>query len=198
MNCKIQIFFIVVTLLFCNEGKSQNLNKNDSLTISKTVVDFFEWYLTAIREHRYSEFQPSILEGVNGMTTLQVDKYLKNLIRYGFSDSLILREKSSYLPCESNLKKIKFTDFKANFDDLDEIENIECDFGNNYRWIGGQEAPMGIRVKNIMQINSVSVEVVIDYFDESDEMNKVFFWGSNSVSMRRISGIWKIDNIHSY
>jgi len=198
MNGKMRLFFIVMTVLICNGARAQKSNTVDSLTISKIVVDFFEWYLTEIKNHRYSEFQPSIIEGANGMTTLYMDNYLENLIKNGFSDSLILREKLSYLPCDVNLKRIRFNDFKANFSDLDDIENIDCDFGNYYRWIGGQEAPNGIRIKNIKHINSVTVEVVIDYFDESEEMNKAFFWGNNSVFLRRIGGIWKIDNISSH
>lgn len=72
------------------------------------------------------------------MTTLDYSKYIKNLVKYSFSDSLIAKEKLSYQVCINNLAKVKYSDF-LKFDGLDDFESRKCDFTNYYRWTGGQE-----------------------------------------------------------
>ena len=175
---------------------AQNSTINDSLIIGRTVNEFFAWYINAIKQKSYSEFQPTFVESSSGMTTLNYTKYVNNLNKFGFSDSLITKEVSFYKHCVDELEKVKYSEFNTQFIDLDDFENIECDFGNYYRWIGGQEPIDGIRILTVKFINSSSASVNIDYYDFNSEDNRNIYWGNNWVTMIRVNNTWKINNIN--
>ncbi|MFB6319042.1 hypothetical protein [Saccharicrinis sp. FJH54] len=193
------IWVLIFLLLFSNKLSASDFMKNDSLKVAEIVNEFYEWYITAIKEKNYSEFGPKFIENKNGMTTLEFSTYLKNLKTKAFSDSLILKEKQSYQVCIRNLEKVKYSDFqKTSFTDLDEFEQAHCDFGNYYRWIGGQEPIDGIRIKKTTFQSTDLVIVKIDYFEYSKEKNEKYFWGENRLTLKKLRNHWFIYRIDSW
>lgn len=189
---------LLIAAIFCStiEAAAQPSANTDSLKISKIVTDFFGWYMGAIQQHKSAAFQPIFAERKDGMTTLDFSEYFQNLTQYGFSDSLLFKEKASYQRCIDELEKVKYSDFKAQFTDLEDFENIECDFGNYYRWTGGQEPIGGIRIQTVRLNNSFSATVAIEYFDYDSESEANIYWGRNVLTMRKVNGLWKIDDVH--
>jgi hypothetical protein len=171
----------------------------DSIKVVQIVNGFYDWYLTSIKEKKYSDFKPKFVESNNGMTALDCSKYLDNLKLYGFSDSLINKERQSYSDCIENLEKVKYSDFqKSTFTDLDVYEQTNCDFGNYYRWTGGQEPIDGIRIIDVKFISTDKVYIAIDYFEFNSDENKKYYWGKNGLTLRLVNENWKIDQIDSW
>jgi hypothetical protein len=192
----IQILFIAV---LSTPVSASDIDKTDSLEIAGIATSFFDWYLTAIKEHRYVDFEPRFVENGTGMTTLNDSAYIKNLIRYKFSTTLIYKERQSYKTCIDNLKKTKYSDFKKTiFIDLDEYEKAQCDFGNYYRWIGGQVPIDGIRITGIESNGRGQVLVTIEYFTMNLKSNKRDYWGRNTLTMTKINHEWYIDKFDSW
>lgn len=196
MKYKFGLILIALTFFLTTKLTTQSSTKSDSLTICKTVTDFFGWYIDAIKQKKHSDFQPTFVELKNGMTTLNFTKYFNNLAKYGFSDSLLIKEKLSYQHCIDELAKIKYSDFDTKYSDLDDFENIQCDFSDYYRWTGGQEPIDGIRIKDVKFNNSFSVTVQIEYIDYNSEEKKNIYWGSNLVTLTKTKNSWEIENIN--
>jgi hypothetical protein len=181
-----------------NLRASDNLNP-DSIKIVHTVNGFYNWYLTSVKEKRYSDFKPRFVESKNGMTTLDYSIYVDSLKKHGFSDSLIIKEKQSYSDCIESLRNVKYVDFqKTIFTDLDEYEQTNCDFGNYYRWTGGQEPIDGIRIINIKFLSIDKAVVSIDYFETNNKENKRYYWGLNNLTLIKIDNDWFIDKVDSW
>ncbi|BDD03869.1 hypothetical protein [Aureibacter tunicatorum] len=87
---------------------------------------------------------------------------------------------------------------KTLFTDLDDYEKANCDFGNYYRWIGGQEPIDGIKIDSVKFVNPNSVLVTISYFDIEPNKNKKYHWGKNHLSLIKIDDNWFIDKIDSW
>lgn len=193
------IVILIVLIGFANNLKASNDLKTDSIKVTQIVNGFYNWYLSAIREKNYSEYKPRFVNTKNGMTTLDLSKYIENLVINGFSDSMILKEKQNYLDCIENLAKVKYSDFeKTTFTDLDDYEQANCDFGNYYRWIGAQEPIDGIRINDVKFISVDLVLVSIDYFELNTKENRKNYWGKNSLTLKRIYSKWHIINIDSW
>jgi hypothetical protein len=193
------IIILIVLIGFSINSRASDDLKADSIKVIQIVEGFYNWYLTAIKEKVYSDYKPKFVESENGMTTLDYSKYIENLTKYRFSDSLIIKEKQSFSDCIENLGIVKFTDFqKTTFVDLDEYEQANCDFGNYYRWIGGQEPIDGIRIKRVKFISTDVALVSIDYFEIKSEERKKHFWGKNSLILKRFYNEWYIDKIDSW
>ena len=191
MKCRSVLIFIVLTFSLSSELIAQESANNDAPIIYKTVSNFFDWYIDAIKQHKGSAFKPTFVESQSGMTTLDFSEYFTNLIRNGFSDSLIIKEKMSYKRCITNLENVKYIDLKTKFDALDDLERADCDFGNYYRWMGGQEPVDGVRIKSLQFNNPDSATAIVDYF----YYNSKDYWGENVIKLIRIKGDWKIDDI---
>jgi hypothetical protein len=193
------IGILIVLIGFSNKLKASDDLKADSLKVTQIVNEFYSWYLTAIKNKEYAEFKPRFVETKNGKTSLDFSEYLENLSANGFSDSLIIKEKLSYSECVDNLEKVNFTDFKKTvFTDLDEYEQANCDFGNYYRWIGGQEPIDGISINGVKFITADIVLVSIDYFEHDTKENKKHYYGKNSLTLKRLNNEWSIDNFDSW
>nr|WP_321406448.1 hypothetical protein [uncultured Carboxylicivirga sp.] len=194
-SISILILFIVIS----NDLIASKDQESDSIKITKTVNEFYNWYLTSIKEKKYSAFKPKFVESKNGMTTLDYSEYFNNLKIHKFSDSLIKREKQSYCECIENLGKVKYTEFqKTIFTDLDEYQQTKCDFGNYYRWTGGQEPIDGIRINEIKFISNNSVLVIINYFETDTNEDKRYHWGENHLTLIKLDNEWFIDQIDSW
>jgi len=191
-----QSFFLILLLVtFALAAKAENISNKDSSEVSIKVSDFFNWYLTVIQEQQYKEFQPQFAEDKNGMTTLDYSIYVNNLRKYHFSDSLIQTEKLYYQKCIGNLGKIKYTDFKKNYTDLGQFEEIDCDFSNSYRWTGGQEAPDKMKIIKIEFKNNDTALITVSYGSSTIGDNEDSYWGSIIVNMKKNNGSWEIDKL---
>jgi len=167
---------------------------SDSVKVEKIVNNFFNWYIGEIKTNNSVEFMPQFVESNQGMTTLDFSKYLKNLRQYQFSDSLIESERLTYLECTSHLEKVKYSDFKSSWTDLDDFESTDCDFANSYRWTGGMEPIDCIRIVDL-KMTSNQTGVVQLKFCGIDSNNKEYFWGKKTVILEKQYDNWKIVKI---
>ena len=174
--------------------EAQNINKLDSIEICGITLGFFNWYINAIKGEHGEEFQPRFVESRNGMTTLDFAKYFENLKKFNFSDSLIMKERESYQVCLNNLDKIKFSDFEAKINDLSDFEKIQCDFGNYYRWTGGQEICDGVQISTIIFLGKNSCVVKVEEYG-TNEMKTKDIWGFLNVKLIRQNNTWFINDM---
>ena len=193
------IWILILFIGFSSNLRASDNSSADSIKVAQIINGFYDWYLTSIKEKKYSDFKPKFVESKNGMTTLDYTKYLDNLKEHRFSDSLINKERQSYSDCIENLGKVKYSDFqKTTFTDLDEYEQANCDFGNYYRWTGGQEPIEGIRIIDVKFISTDKAYVTIDYFEFNSDENKKYYWGKNGLTLIKIDSDWFIDKIDSW
>jgi hypothetical protein len=193
------IWILILFIGFSNNLRASENYTVDSIKVTQIVNKFYDLYLTSIKEKKYSDFKPKFVQTINGMTSLDYTKYLDNLQIYRFSDSLIIKERQSYSVCLENLGKIKYSDFQiTTFTDLDEYERANCDFGNYYRWIGGQEPIDGIRIIDIEFISTDKAYITIDYFVFNSGEDKKYYWGKNGLTLIKIDSDWFIDQIDSW
>ena len=195
MKLKISIVIVFLfnlsTILF-----GQELNTKDSLDACTITNDFFEWYIDATNKRINSAYQPRFIESEIGYTTLDFKEYFKNLKKYHCSKTFIENERESYTECLKNIEEITIVYFKEQFTDIDQLEEINCDFENYYRWTGGQEPIQGIRILKIEMISNNQIKVTIDYSSEKGESNKIKYWGKNEITLLKIKAKWKINDIN--
>jgi len=173
-----------------NEVSDKKISTQDSIEISNVVHGFYNWYSKEINEKHSKGFKPEIIKTAEGMSTLFLDNYLNNLRKNGFSQVLIEKEKESYQPCISELNKIKFKDLDTL--DLYQIKKIKCDFGNNYRWGGGQEGIDGIKIHSCQKKIDTAI-VVGEFYNQYGE--EYHFWGRNQeIVLIQVDSTWKILN----
>ena len=191
------ILTLLSFLVFNVTASSSNLSDNlDSTKIQSTINQFYDWYINAIKDRRYSEFQPRFTKSIDGMTTLDLKEYKSNLRKYGFDDSLIDSESQSYQECIKHLSEVPYSDFKkTKFVDLYEYEVSECDFTNYYRWIGGQEICDGIEIQNIEFINDRAT-VLLKKYDLRNDQSRMYWNYSIKVELRNNKGNWTIESIN--
>ena len=187
--------FIVILFSF-NLTYGQNLNTSDSMNVSTVIKEFFNWYVDAIKRTIKTDYQPKFVKGKNGMTTLNFKGYFANLKRLHCTENLIQNERDSYNECLSNISKIKFTDFKTRFTDLDQFESVNCNFENYYRWTGGQEPIDGIIIERIEQIHINTFIATVTYYTDNGKDYGVSYWGTNKISMLKNNDKWMINDIN--
>jgi hypothetical protein len=193
MKNKILILLYALSIV---PGYGQKSKYKDSIEVCLMTNDFFRWYLNSINGIEKSVYQPGFIEDKNGMTTLDFKEYFENLKKHGCSDELMKRERESYNKCLKNIEGIKYSDFIAQYTDLDQFEKINCDFENYHRWTGGQEPVHGIRIKNITSTSNNKIIVNLEYCVDNGGNSKISYWGNNKVTMVRINKDWKIDSIN--
>lgn len=167
---------------------------SDSVKIEKIVNNFFSWYIGVTKTNNGSEFIPQFVENEKGMTTLEFSKYLENLRKYHFSNSFIEVEKLTYQECISHLEKVRYSDFKTSWTDLDDFESTNCDFANSYRWTGGMEPIDCVKIVDL-KFNSNQTGLVQLKFCGFDSNGKEYFWGKKIVILEKQNGNWKITKI---
>jgi hypothetical protein len=187
-------YFEQISLLLESNPNAQKVKDSDSIKIEKIVNNFFNWYIGVIKTNNSVEFMPQFVESDNGMTTLDFSKYLENLRKYQFCDSLIEAERLTYQECILQLEKVKYFDFKTSWTDLDDFESTGCDFSNSYRWTGGMEPIDCIRIVDL-KIISNQTGIVQLKFCGIDSNNKEYFWGKKTVILERENDNWKITKI---
>ena len=197
-NSAAKSVLILLILAFVRTGYSQvNANlERDSIQIVMTIEEFYDWYLSAIEERYNTDYKPVFTEDENGFVALDFKTYIKMLKKYKVSKELLNIELASYNECLDNLKGIKYSIFKTDFTDLDHIEEVQCDFGNSFRWIGGQEPVEGIAIKTVAFQGNTNALVAIDYF-YTDQENVRKYYGGNEIAMVKIKGDWSINEVES-
>jgi hypothetical protein len=189
------ISIVVFSFLANNNLLAQNPVKNDSIKVAVTITRFYDWYLKAIKENRKYEFEPMFSKTSTGMTSLDFSVYIKNLKKFRFSDPLISREQESYKICCDSLINIKHSDFEIRYNDLSDFEQIQCDFSNSYRWIGGQDPVDRISISNIQFQNSTLAIATINKMIFSSETNEFVSSGEIRLILIKTDNVWKIDDI---
>jgi len=192
---KIIAIFTITLILISLTSCAQSTN-NDKEEAKNTVENFFEWYLEVVSKGLSEEFQPQFQEDINGQVTLKMDKYIDNLRKYHFSEMLITNEIKSYKTCIDNLKRVKYSYFENEWTDLDQFEAADCDYGNYYRWTGGQEPINAIQVTKVTRIEDgiYQVEIVYDEYDSSKDEHHL--WGNNTITLKKESDVWCINSIN--
>ena len=193
----IKLISLITLLAISNIALSkhiENIETSDSLIVAKTTQDFFKWYIETVKSRKTNEYQPIFIADNDGMTTLDFSEYFENLRKLSFTESFIETERKQYQECLDHLKKIEFKIFNSEFDDLDEFENIKCDFSNRLKWTGGQEIVNGFEIKKVSFINQdySSVEGVF-FFLNSDQTKS--YIGKRKILLRKTNEVWKIDRI---
>ena len=187
---------LIISFLLCvglnGFGQEDITKSNDSTIISNIVNDFYDWYLISIKEKKNVEFQPQFIENDKGMTTLDFTKYIENLKKYHFSDSLINAEVQSYQKCISHLEKTKYSEFES-WTDLDDFESTNCDFGNYYRWASGQEPIDGIIIHQITNEGFFTLVKLKCY--ETGSNGERYYWGNKKVKLKNQNNEWFISSI---
>ena len=193
----IKLISLITFLAISNVAFSTHIEiseNSDSLVVTKTAQDFFKWYIETVKNKKINEYQPTFIADNKGMTTLDFSKYFENLRKLSFTESFIETERKQYQECLDNLEKIEFKVFNSEFDDLDEFENIKCDFSNSLKWTGGQEIVDGFEIKKVTFINQdySNIEGVF-FFLNSDQTKS--YSGKRNILLRKTNEIWKIDRI---
>lgn len=194
MRQKSAILIIFLVLISFFQIRGQEIKPDtDSLSVIKVVNDFYEWYIYSTRKEKNEENRPIFIIDKKENVRLDFTRYVQNLRKFNFSDTLINKEILDYKNCEKNLKRISKEEF-ASFDDIFDFENIDCAFDNSYKWIGGQEMCDGIRINNIEFSDSKNCKIEIEYF--SINGNEKSFWGNKTkIILLKINGEWKINDI---
>ena len=160
------------------------------------VTDFYKWYFEVIESGQIEEYQPIFVADSTGMATLNMDKYIKNLRFYNFTDSLINHEITSYQNCIKEVSKTKFDELNDKYPNLDDYKNIGCDFFNIYRWLMDVEPMNGVEIIETIKVNENKIIVKGQFFRGSDITKDKSYWNKNLyVSLNKENSIWKIDQI---
>ncbi|WP_339694317.1 hypothetical protein [uncultured Roseivirga sp.] len=184
---------LLLTLTFISINVNGQDRNQDSILVAETVYDFFEWYIYSNKYENNEENRPVFR--INSSDTAQLDltKYLANLTKYKFSETLLNKERLAYKACEDNLNKMTKEKFLS-FDDIFEYENIGCDFDNSYKWIGGQELCDGIKINRQIFIDNTSRQVEIEYYSINGE-EKSFWRNSIVISLIKVKNEWIITDV---
>jgi len=187
-------YFKQIRVLLEAIPNAQIQTDTDSVKVEKIVNNFFNWYIGVTKMNNSIEFMPQFVESDEGMTILDFSKYFENLRKYQFSDSLIESERLTYQECISHLEKVKYSDFKVTWTDLDNFESTNCDFANSYRWTRGMEPIDCIRIVDLKIISNETGLVQIK-FCGIDSDDKEILWGKKTVTLKKQNNNWKITKI---
>ncbi|UYN87563.1 MAG: hypothetical protein KIT51_04750 [Cyclobacteriaceae bacterium] len=192
-----QSVFILLTLLTCSTVLGQTrVTTTDSLRIKIRCESFFDWYIDLIKKNEIKDFNPQFVRTADGMTDLDFTNYRNGLKDNFFTDELINDLVKNFKDCQGNLKTIPYERFK-DFTDLDQFENIKCDFCNRYEFIGGMEPIDGANVTKIKKLNRKIVEVTMTLFYLTDNKKQVHGQTTMTLQRHKKNIFWKINNIRT-
>lgn len=184
----VSMFFDSLTVL-----GQEKINTNDSLQIKNKIESFYTWYADLIKTTKVNEFNPRFIETDGGMTSLDFTNYRSGLKRNGFTDNHIERRIKKYSGCVDNLKNIPYKDF-LKFTDLDQFEDVNCDFSNGYEWIGSMEPHDGAELTNLNLVTKDTVIATIKFYNLTKDNSK-HYWGQATMTFIRIEE-WRIDDFN--
>jgi len=183
------LLMILCVISLTARGQSKITTK-DSVDMKTTIEGFYSWYIDLIKTNKLNiDFNPSFARQDDGMTTLDFKKYKDGLKKYKFTESFIKRKIGDYKECVDNLKKIPFDKF-SKYSDLDDFENIMCDFSNRYEWTGGQEPKDKAELTNLELVDSNTIvgQVRFTSYGNLDGT-------AARVTFKKSKKDWRVDNI---
>jgi hypothetical protein len=156
------------------------------------VLDFYNWYLSSIKNLPPREYSPTVEIDSSGMLVLSIEQYIQNLRKYSCSEDLIEREISSYQECAKNLTKLKFEILQSDFD----YDEVGCDFVYYNRWTHSQEPVDGIKIIETKKIQKDKQMVKGQFYNYDEATVEYLYWNWYCyVLLIQESGKWKIDSI---
>ena len=179
-------------LVFFVTAKGQpKINPKDSIVIKKQIEGFYSWYAELIRAGQLNQkFNPTFVRLKNGMTRLDFSNYKNGLRKHKFTENFIERKVSAYKPCVDNLRTTPF-DSLIKFE-LDELENIKCDFSNTYEWGAGMDPIEGAEVVKLNKLTNDKIEALIRF--KSVDGEKDFIVGATTFTLIKSKVEWRIDD----
>jgi len=128
----------------------------------------------------------------DGMTTLDFSKYTAGLIKFDFSDDFIKGRINNFKPCLDHLKTIPY-DSLITFE-LDELEQIKCDFSNTYEWSGGMEPVGGAELVTLNKVDKRTIESMIRFYNKTNDGVKQYS-GSATLTLINSKSGWMINDL---
>ncbi|MEM7371830.1 MAG: hypothetical protein AAF587_24660 [Bacteroidota bacterium] len=159
--------------------------------VESVILEFYAWYIISVKHEQYDQYQPAFMPDEQGMTRLDVSTYANNLRRFHFSEALIEQELSFYAVCSENVGHIPYETFDQEYVDLDQFEQISCEFGNRYRWFGGMEGSVErARILTTEVLTPTEAVVVLELLDTDDSTI-----GGRRIILTQTHANWKIHAI---
>ena len=115
--------------------------------------------------------------------------YKEGLRKYGFTNDFIERKVNDYKPCVDNLKSIPFD--SLNGFELDELENLKCDFSNTYEWGAGMDPIDGAVLVGLNKLSDREIEAIIKF--RSGDGDKGYITGANTFTVIKNKTHWQIN-----
>jgi hypothetical protein len=197
MTLLIRVFLIVlIGFSLSAQGQSAKLAKisvNDSVKIQTRIIGFYSWYADLGKRQKLNkEFNPVFIKDANGMTTLDFTKYRAGLRKFDFTDDFIKRKINGYKPCLDHLKTISYDTFMKF--ELDELEQITCDFSNTYEWSGGMEPIDGAELVTLHKIDKHTMESTVRFYNTTADRVK-HYCGLVTVTLINSKTGWMINDL---
>lgn len=187
-----KIVLLSILFVFPLTVKGQiKIPSKDSVDIKNQIEGFYSWYAGLIRNKELNQkFNPAFVKLKNGMTTLDFKNYKDGLRKHKFTEKFIVRKVNEYKPCVDKLRAIPFDSF-TKFE-LDELENIKCDFSNTYEWGAGMDPIEGAEVVGLNKLSNKKIEATIRF--RSVDGEKGFITGTSTFTLIKSKTHWEIDD----
>jgi len=193
---KILTTIILWTTLTAWGQSDRKVYHGDSLQVKNKIETFYSWYAGLIKSHKVDkDFSPNFIKRSDGMTTLDFTKYRDGLKKHSFTDNFIERKIKDYGQCVDNLGKIKYETF-LKFEDLDQFEEIKCDFNNVHEWTSDMEPHDGAKLLSLKAIDKKTIIGIVQFF--SINVNgQYFLWDYKqaTVTFLRQGKDWRINDL---
>lgn len=181
------VLMMVFVFPLPTHGQSK-IKSKDSVDIKNQIEGFFTWYVGMIKEKKLNkDFNPGFVRLDDGMTTLDFKNYKDGLRRYKFSDDFVERKVNEYKPCVDNLRTVQYHSF-VKFE-LDEHEQLKCDFSNTFEWTGGMEPVDKAELSSLEPVDKKTIIGHVDFTSYSRQDRKAI------VTFKKLKGEWRVDNL---
>jgi len=188
------IILIGFNLTANGQSKLTKISINDSVKIQTRIVGFYIWYADLIKRQKLNkEFNPTFKKDANGMTTLDFTKYAAGLRKYDFTEDFINRKIKGFTTCVDNLQAIPYDTFLA-FKDIDQLEEIKCDFANVYEWTKSMNPLDGAELIKLDKIDKNTMEAKVRFYNSAPDGVKQY-WGSATVTIIQFRTGWMINDL---
>lgn len=184
----ITVILFSTTNSFCQTGP----DRRDSIKVKQTCESFYGWYGSMTVSREIEIFNPQFVRTPDGMTTLDFSTYRKGLKRHNFTEELIEKRIKNFDKCVDNLRSIAYEDY-LKFRDLDQFEEISCDFSNQYEFVGGMEWINGGDLTNIEWIDEMTAKATISIYSILHDKKNPH--GDRTITLTKEKGKWKISDI---
>ncbi len=94
---------------------------------------------------------------------------------------------NDYKACVDNLRTVPYDSF-VKFE-LDEHEQLKCDFSNTYEWTGGMEPVDKAGLSRLELVDKKTIIGNVDFTSNSQPAGKAI------VTFKRLNGEWSVSNL---